>query len=185
MKVAGELPTEKRHESFLTINGALRMLTEPEHPQPIHPKPAESTIDFLPALGEMAIFIDDDWEYFLTQSSQHPGYYWLQRWFNDAAGHSEFNTLYRHDEPMDSEYNMALMKRFENRLIPCNIFRRPINAHGVSITLRKWKVNDEQWTLLGPLECDASVNEAIGLAEWERHKRETWPRHNKRLEAQS
>ena len=175
MKIAGDLPVEKRHESFLTINGALRMLIVDDPDRSPAAKEPRQEISFLPNTGETAYLIDDDWEYFIVQSSQHPGYYWLQRWFNDRAGNEEFDALYRHNEEMDSDYNVMLMRQWERRIIPCNIFRRPMNETGVNMMLRKWKVQDEPWTLLGPHECVGQVIEDMGLAEWERHKRETWP----------
>lgn len=182
MRVAKQLPIEKRIDAHLGLNEALRLVaSEPEPEKRIDAHLPD--IPFLPAPGEMAVFNDDDWDYSITQSSQHPGYYWVQRWFNDAAGDAEFDALYRHDEPMDSDYNLHLMRMFERRVIPCTIYRRPMNEQGVNAILQKWKVQDEHWTLLGPSECDASVPEIMGLAEWERHKRETWPKH--RMEAQS
>ena len=135
MKVAKELPVEKRSDAHLTVREALRLVGgEGDAPTT---KANEPQIDFLPKLGEMALFVDDDWEY--MHSSKHPNYYHLMRWF------------------VDNDDNNGE----SNKKIPCAIFRRPMNAEGIDMYLRKWKVLDEQWELLGYPDVNAAVVEEM------------------------
>ena len=145
MKVARELPIEKRSAAFLTVREALRLVSgdEPESTS----KPVEKqSIDFLPQYGEVARFVDDDWEYMMTESTEHPGYYWLQRLFNSDSDNA-----------------------------PCDIFRRPMNEYGLNIFLKKWKVIDEPWELLGKHDVNADVIELMGKNAEAEFVRKTWP----------
>jgi hypothetical protein len=171
MKVARELPIEKRSAAFLTVREALRLVSgdEPESTS----KPVEKkSIDFLPQHGEVARFIDDDWTYMMTESTEHPGYYWLQRWFNER--NNDDDKLYRHNEPFDSEYNLAISKMLEKKTTPCDIFRRPMDELGLNIFLKKWKVIDEPWELLGKHDINADVIELMGKNAEAEFVRKTW-----------
>ena len=148
MRVARELPIEKRSAAFLSVREALRLVSGDEQSAS---KPDEKkSAAFLPQHGEVARFIDDDWEYMITESTEHPGYYWLQRWFNHIS---------------DSD----------TATVPCYIFRRPMNERGINIFLSKWKVIDESWEILGKYEFNADIIELMGKNAEAEFRRKTWP----------
>lgn len=99
----------------------------------------------LPPLGQVAAFIDDEWMYLATESTEQHGYFWLQRWCNNAV------------------------------CAPCDIFRRPMSERGLNIFLRKWKVIDESWELLGEHDINADVIELMGKNAEREFVRKTWP----------
>ena len=150
MKIARELPIEKRSAAFLSVREALRLVSGEESAPVSTSRSTEPSISFLPRIGEMARFVDDDWEYAITESSDSPGYYWLQRLFSRVG---------------DSD----------NDNVPCDIFRRPMNEHGLNLFLRKWKVIDESWELLGPHDVNADVIELMGKNAEAQFRRDTWP----------
>ena len=179
MKVARELPAEKRTGAFLTIKGALRMLSSNE-PEPEPEAEIESisvlkakSINYLPKQGEMARFIDSDWTYKMTESSKHPGFYWLQRWFNQDSVDDEYEKLCRPYEPSDSMYNSAVRNVLESRTIPCDIYRRPMGELAIKAALKEWKVIDEPWELLGEDDCIVGIVEATCELADDEHFRKT------------
>lgn len=141
MRIARELPAEKRTDAHLTVNGALKMLEKPA------PKGSEPEFDGLPKLGERAVLYDE-WEWFITESSQHPGYYWLARfmWGEEEDGGIS------------------------------SIFRRPMNAHGISLFLEQHHVLNKNWLL----EEDNGAIECFGQIEDKRFLRENLQRMEKK-----
>lgn len=171
MKIARETPVEKRTDAFLGVNSALRLLA-PAEPDKPDTAPNES-IDFLPKGGETAYFRDDTWDYFIAESSEHPGYYYVVRFF-DWPYHVDMEG-WRDDEPDDSEHSLAILKREERGSYTYDIFRRPMSAHGVGHTLKSWKVADERWGLLAPSEFNNDFIESFAKQANEDHRRKTWP----------
>lgn len=119
MRIARELPVEKRIDAHLTVNGALKMLAGPELEKSVVPQESEPEFNCLPKLGERAVLYDE-WEWFIAESSQHPGYYWIARylWSDGEEGGGISST-----------------------------FRRPMNARGVSLFLERNHVLNKEWQL--------------------------------------
>lgn len=119
MRIARELPAEKRIDAHLTVNGALKMLARPEQEKPAAQQEIEPEFDCFPRLGERAVLYDE-WEWFIAESSQYPGYYWVARFLwgdgEDSGGIT-------------------------------SIFRRPMNKRGVSLFMEQHHVLNKEWAL--------------------------------------
>ena len=169
MRVARELPIEKRSAAHLTVREALRLVSG-ETVVKSEPEQIKS-IDFLPNLGEMALFVDDDWEYMITHSSKHPNYYHLARWFIDRD--DDDDCIYSDDPEIEKQ----LQKRYSSKKIPCDIFRRPMNERGLEIFLGKWRVLNEKWELFGYPDVNANVLELMSDNAEEEYRKKTWPKY--------
>lgn len=166
MRLAREWPALQAKcadSAHLTIDGALKLLaaTEPDKPDTA---PKES-FGFLPKGGETAYFRDDTWEFFIVESLDHPGFYWIARWMHWCE----------HGDMDDSDHNSATLKREEHKSYPYEGLRRPMSAYGVDHTLKSWKVADERWERLAPSEFNNDFIEALGREAEEDHRRKTWP----------
>lgn len=135
MRIARELPAEKRTDAHLTVNGALKLLAGPAPEAPAIANENEPGFDCLPKLGERAALYDDEWEWFIAESSQNPGYYWLARfmWSDDDEGGGI-----------------------------SSVFRRPMDARGITMFLAHHHVLNKEWNLEednGAIECFGQIEE--------------------------